>query len=291
MVKRSIKKSTTAKAPVGFQRVPFKNALPIADAREARLFRLLGDNPSKTKLSRLPHTEVNAETSSLATILMRAVYHRRRFKWIVVEANERYAAFSPKIVFDQIAKYIAFEAASYLNSARSFVDVVYHVARRRGGAALDEIPLNDGVSNALRESTSPGHALPEVTILRNHHATWFSTLNGYRNAMIHIGGQEALGFHPVGSSSSQATDATGNVMLLPDLKSLRVEYLDAKGKKKHRSTRPHEWRYREGVGLEDTIETVHAGLLKFARRIGESWGGAVPPAGSDELADAVVLRS
>ena len=145
---------------VTFKSVPFKRALPDADCREGRVFRTLAETLSVPGMSR---DEVQQEMITLASTLARATYHRRQFAWTVSEARSRYEAHKPQIVFDQIAKYVAFEAAAFLSAARSFIDGVFHVARRRAGVALEDVE-DTPLWQALTNPKSDAYALPEIAV-------------------------------------------------------------------------------------------------------------------------------
>src|SRR4051812_1703114 len=124
--------------------IPFKSTLPEVDTLEARMFTKLGMDAGTSATPVLPpsaddgESEPDAEMNALASTLMRATYHRRRFVRIVEEARARYDTHKESIVYDMIAKYISFEAAGFLGAARSFVDGVFHVGRRREPNCVEE---------------------------------------------------------------------------------------------------------------------------------------------------------
>ena len=240
-------------------------------------------------------TETNKadqELETLASTLMRATYHRRRFAWIVSEATARYEAHKSNIIFDQIAKYIAFEAAGVLGAARSFVDGVYYVARRRAGATLDEVD-DVPISQAITNAQSVAYGLPELGVLRRQHLKWYEALNLYRNVLVHVGAGDSMAFFPAGVMLPAGVEPATNVMVVPDAESLKATIAAAPGQKKKRATRttrPHEWSYRRNTRLDTLVKDSYEGLLTFGRAIGTLWGSSIPARGETDWIDAVVLR-
>jgi hypothetical protein len=255
--------------------VPFKSALPVTDRDEARLFRVLASAPTPEKVrGGIEADEWDEELSCLASTIERTAYHQRRFKWIVNEAHARSDAFGRRVIVDQIAKFIGFEAVACLGAARTFVDQVYYVAQRRAG--IPSIDKDKETAKAIEQPKHRFHLLPEVVLLREGYLPWFKELNAYRNAALHVGSRESMGVHRPGAMSKFATKADTNVLLAPDRSSL--------GK------RPHEWSYKSGERLENVIARAADGLLRFALAVGRRWGGDLPAKGKRDVHDAVIVR-
>ena len=287
--------SDAANAPTKIAQLPngmavwafgFENKLPDADPAEARMFRALAlvDAPSDPGFAAMNKMERDEELSSIAATIGRAAYHRRRFIWVTEEAKRRSEHFEGRVFCDQIAKYIGFEAASALNSARSTLDLVYHLAQRRAGIQPEDV--DSELTKNIKNATAKRHNLPEVALLRGAHAAWFDELNDYRNAAVHCGAQEKLGYYPIASMSSWSRDPRQNVMLVPDRTSLRKPQ---PGKSYPMRTRPHEWTYARAGRLEALVDDAYKGLKAYCTSIGTQWGGAIPPRGLRDPEGAMIV--
>lgn len=275
---------------ITIKRVSYTIDLPDVDALEARMFRLGGpDMKTRPKVfAALPEAEVKYEVSALAGTITRTLYHRRKLLRIAREAHDRHDAHKSSIVYDQISHFIAFEASGALTAARTFVDGVWYLARRRAGVSINEVE-GDGITRTFKNPDASGYALPEVELLRTKHEKWFVALNEYRNVVIHVGGSEHMAFCPIGVLPLDL-DPRVHVMNVPDRDSIHVEYEPKPGKKKRRLARPHEWRYTKGERLETVMNETWDGLKTFAVDVGKLWGLSLPPPGKQDIHDAVVLR-
>lgn len=260
---------TTATSPsVSLVHIPYPDGVPSAlDQPLLGMFRCL-DRDTRSKLGALDPDERSGLLFALTSTLMRALYHQSRFGHLVEAAQSRHDAFEGRVMFDSIGKFVLFEALSLLMATRTVVDQVFYIAgRRRGCSESDSDALTPNA--ALNVKNSQAYALDEAAILRGDLRDWYEELNAYRNVVGHQGWRELNHtFFPRDDLRAEALDPTRNVMLVPDRGSMKAR------------NRHLAWTYAERVRLEDLVERIGAGLLRFAEQVGVLWGGSIPSAGS-----------
>ena len=226
----------------------------------------LEDRPGPA-LSGIQSSERSALLLSLATTLCRAEYHERRFWRIVEQLAERRTVIGEPLGYDAFVGGAVFEAAAALGAARTLVDQMIHIAARRNGHDKWE------VSDAFR-GTKAAMDVAEVRCLRAK-SQWYDELNKYRNVLHHRGWKgDAGAYFPADAEEPEARNPTRNILLVPDLDSLR------------RNAGAHAWTYNQRGHLEPVVRRALDGMRELVDAVCLSvWDGKLPKPGTDPLAE------
>jgi hypothetical protein len=224
-------------------------------------------------LSTIQEDERTALLLSLATTVCRAEYHERRFWRIVEHLVERRSLIGAPLSWDAFVHSAVFEGAAALGATRTIVDEMVHIAARRHGHKKWEVSDALNTRKAVME-------VPEVYCLRER-AHWFDQLNNYRNVLYHRGWKgEAGAYFPADSPEPESRNPERNLLLMPDIESLRND------------ARAHQWTYKTRTHLEPLLRLMLDGMREFVDAVCISvWEGKVPKLGTvaaDEQPNTIV---
>lgn len=235
--------------------VPTLLDLPPTFSAEAAILGTIA-NVGTPQVASFPAVERRAVFGGLLNTLWCATYHKGRFEQYVAAAYRHFEIFAGRAIGDAVGKAILFETQALLTAIRAFVEEVMYVAGRRASRTQDE------ADRRIPEELKATGTLAETAVL-NRHRAWFEELTEYRNALVHRGTLDQFGYAPVGSDAPQADDPMCNVMLVPDLASIR------------RPKRPDAWTFSEKRRLEVLVRGTWNEMLTFVREVGMCWGCAV----------------
>ncbi|WP_437512372.1 hypothetical protein [Sorangium sp. So ce1099] len=225
-------------------------------------------------LASIPRSELSAIIASLAATYARAAYHESRFFELRRELDKRRENMPGEILWDNLIEYVHFELQAFAGASRMLLDeLVYLIARRHG------IPSNRAkkkpweTSDLVQRSRAAECDVQEVRLLASK-ASWFGTLNAYRNSFFHHGWRHGSGHFPLDDVRPTAASPVSNGLLVPDKASLGGR------------SKPFEWTWTQKVTVDDVAREIRVGTEEFLTGLLESlWSTPPPPPGSAPLSE------
>jgi hypothetical protein len=241
---------------------------PVRDVLAGRFGAAAQDGAGQP--SQLTIDEWKAHLSVICGEFRRADYHLARFNSVleVLKARRRMAG-GPVFGDPEPARALYCEAASYLSAVRTAVDVIVYVAARRSGASIavaERWKASEAICAAALPPP-PKYDTDDIRALRRH-KNWFETLNCYRNSMLHRGWHaQSFGYFDRSDAVPQANEPFHNVMLVPDLGSLK------------QGTRPDGWTYGEKRWLDALVREIESGTSAAMEDLLQVWNLPIPKPG------------
>jgi len=241
---------------------------PVRDVLAGRFSAAAMDGVGQ--LGQIPLEEWKANLSVICGEFRRAEYHLARFNSVLelLKARRRIAG-GPVFGDPEPARALYCEAASYFSAVRTAVDIIVYVAARRSGASIaaaERWKASEAICAAASLQPTK-YDTDDIRALRRH-KKWFETLNDYRNSMLHRGWHsQSFGYFDRSDVVPQANEPFHNVMLVPDLGSLK------------QGTRPDRWTYCERRWLDALIREIESGTSVALEDLLQVWGLPIPEPG------------
>jgi hypothetical protein len=259
---------------LGFKFPSIPGTPPVQDSLGARFSAAGIDGAGKP--GQLPIEEWKTNLAVICGEFRRAEYHLARFNSALeLLKSRRKLAGGPTFGDPEPARALYCEAVSYFSAVRTAVDIIVYVAARRTGAsvtAAEEWKATKAI--CAPESPQPTkYDTDDIRALRRH-KSWFETLNHYRNCMMHRGWHEqSFGYFDQSDKAPQANDPFHNIMLVPDLSTLK------------QGARPGKWTYRERRWLDALVSEIDAGTSAALEGLLQAWELPVPGPGQVPVQD------
>jgi hypothetical protein len=188
-------------------RTPQPPGVPDFDTPRIRQVFMLRQSPT---LEPIDAKERTALVDSLMGTLSRAQYHYLRFKELRAALDERRRAMPGAIMGDSLVDCLHFELQAFCGAARMTLDeLVYLAARRQGQHPKQARRAPWETSDLVTKELPPVCDVPEIRRLRER-ASWFATLNAYRNSAFHHGWRHGAGHFSADDLRQAAKNAATN---------------------------------------------------------------------------------
>ncbi len=219
---------------------------------DSELSRAIFSLDSENIFLSIPESERKSLFTSLHTTYERCQYHYHRYQEIELFLSTTRKSLPIEISYDASLKYMYFEIQALFGSIRLFLDEIIYIIARKEGNTHDESFSGDwAVNNVFK--TSPPIAIrhvPEI-VHAAHFETWYSKLNGYRNAFYHHGWNFSSGHSDTNDLSSRASSPQHNGFFVPDLDSVK------------RNSKPFQWTWNDKTQILDVVADVKSEFKRF----------------------------